>query len=781
MDDEDIYGKEFYRLNFSKAVEQKLLSDYKVLILTVREDTIDDSLRNKLKQFGGDIELDLSDAIKLIGCWRGLAGEIMPEDDVAEEVKKSLKPLHRAVAFTSLIKESKAFQQHFPTLIEEYLKTQEGLTQLHCKVEHVDGTQGAMERSKNIAWLKATPEKNECRILSNARCLCEGVDVPALDAVIFLQPKQSKVDIIQSVGRVMRAVKGKDYGYIILPVVIPPNQSADAALDNNERFQIVWNVLQAIRAHDDRFNIEINKIALDKTPEHIVVPPPMNIGGNKTAIQSGDADTPENPEKKSKDKNEKNDKPPEKQPEFNFDDKEFADAIYAKIVKKCGDKGYLEDWARIVADVANKYIDKLKYLADTDEHKPKFASLLDTLRENINANIDEQQAIELLAQHIVTKPIFDALFGSSEFSRNNPVSIGLDTAIGLLEDAQVDTLGGIKSLDNVYADIRNRIAGVKSSEGRQMVINNLYEKFFKNAFPKVSEQLGIVYTPIEVVDFILHSVDYILRKEFGGGFDAKGNDILDPFTGTGTFIVRLLKSGLISPKNLRHEYENEIHANEIVLLAYYIAAINIGNTFRECIENIGGSASAPLNKTENNHFPGIVWTDTFAMKLPEDADINENLPLFENKKRRKKQSRRIVKVIIGNPPYSAGQKSANDNNQNQKYPELDERVRQTYVETSTATNKNSLYDSYIKAFRWASDRIGDRGVIAFVSNGGWLDGNAMDGFRKALDKEFDDIYLFNCRGNARTSGETRRKEGGNFFGSGSRAPIVITVLVKKGK
>ncbi|MDE7088654.1 MAG: helicase, partial [Prevotella sp.] len=285
------------------------------------------------------------------------------------------------------------------------------------------------------------------------------------------------------------------------------------------------------------------------------------------------------------------------------------------------------------------------------------------------------------------------------------------------------------------------------------------------------------YTPVEVVDFIINSVGHILQKEFGRTLSDENVHILDPFTGTGTFITRLLQSGLISREALQHKYENEIHANEIVLMAYYIASINIENIYHDL-----------MGKDADYHsFDGICLTDTFQLgeDLEQDNESREALEeVFpQNSKRVKKQRNNPITVIIGNPPYSIGQKSANDNAQNQTYPILEKRIEDTYVTGSKASLNKSAYDSYIKAFRWASDRISTNrgGIIGFVTNGAWLDANGLDGMRKNLEKEFSSIYVFNLRGNQRTSGELSRKEGGKIFGSGSRTPIAITILVKKPK
>lgn len=283
------------------------------------------------------------------------------------------------------------------------------------------------------------------------------------------------------------------------------------------------------------------------------------------------------------------------------------------------------------------------------------------------------------------------------------------------------------------------------------------------------EKLGIVYTPVECVDFIIKSVEHLLQKEFGSSLTNKNVHILDPFTGTGTFIARLLQSGLIKPEDMERKYREEIHCNEIVLLAYYVADVNIETVFHEITK-----------RKDYLTYDGICLTDTFQINENDDA-LDETLAMQKNSARVKKQKKLPIRVIIGNPPYSVGQKSANDNAQNLKYKNLDRRIAETYAKNTSAGLSKSLYDTYIKAFRWASDRIPDDegGIVAFITNGAWLDGNAQDGLRKCFEDEFSSIYVLNLRGNQRTSGELSRREGGKIFGSGSRTPIAITILVKK--
>lgn len=742
MDDEKLYGKELHRLGFGEAVERDLLSDYKVMVLAVDENTVSKAFQSQILDASNELGLD--DAVKIIGCWNGLAKREPVAVVGGSGFGTDYEPMKRAVAFSRSIKDSKRITKLFSEILNYYPDGNEKTSDiLRCDAEHVDGTFNVLVRNEKLSWLKentGSDGQRVCRILSNAKCLSEGVDVPALDAVLFLNPRDSMVDVVQSVGRVMRKADGKKYGYIILPVGIPAGVEPEQALQDNKRYKVVWDVLQALRAHDDRFEAHINKLDLNKdSSDRIQV---IGVGGG------GDPEDLLSPTQLIMDL-----------PVI----EEWRNAIYAKVVQKCGSRKYWESWASDVANIAERQrtrITSLLATADSD-HRQLFEDFLEGLRENINPSISEDSAVEMLSQHLITKPVFDALFENYSFRKHNPVSASLDAVIELLQDQELES--DTQSLEKFYESVRARAKDIDNAEGKQRIVTELYDKFFKTAFPKTSDALGIVYTPIEVVDFIIHSANSALKAEFGASLSDQGVHVLDPFTGTGTFIVRLLQSGLIRPEDLENKYASELHANEIVLLAYYIAAINIEETYH----GLTGGSYQP--------FEGIVLTDTFQMGESE-GKWEGFLP--ENSERVKRQKATDIRVILGNPPYSVGQRDANDNNQNLKYGRLDSSIRRTYAELSTAVNKNSLYDSYIRAFRWASDRIKDKGIICFVSNGSFVDSNAMDGLRKTWTDEFSAICVFNLRGNQRTSGETSRKEGGKIFGSSSRTPIAITLLVK---
>jgi predicted helicase len=739
MDDEALYGPEFHRLGFGEAVNEDLLADYKVLILTVDEKYVARSFQSQVADENNEIKLD--DAVKIIGCWNGLAkrtgGDVDGLDFASDD-----RPMRRAVAFSRSIRESELLTSTFNDVLASFDDVNED--DLRCTVEHVDGKMNALVRYGKIEWLKAQSDENSCRILSNCRCLSEGIDVPSLDAVLFLNPRNSVVDVVQSVGRVMRKSPGKQYGYIILPVGIPSNVEPAKALSDNKRYKVIWQVLQALRAHDDRFNATINKMELNKKkPDNIMV---GTVGYDSDSGVNNRA---------------------ELSVQIAFDGlaEEWRDAIYAKIVTRVGERTYWEDWARDVSAIASRHTSRIKALLDnpTLPVRSEFEAFLQGLRYNLNQSITEDQAIDMLSQHLITKPVFDALFEDYSFAQHNPVSQVMQKMADALDAHSLET--ETESLQGFYESVRMRAEGIDNAEGRQKIITELYEKFFKLAFPMTAESLGIVYTPVELVDFIINSVEAALKSEFDLSLADKGVHVIDPFTGTGTFIARLLQSGLIGASDLARKYANELHANEIVLLAYYIAAINIEATYHG------------MTGREYRPFEGIVLADSFQMA--EDINSMDDVIFPENNERIVRQKAAKVWVVLGNPPYSVGQGSQNDDNQNLRYPTLDHAIEATYAAGSSAALKRNLYDSYIRAFRWATDRIGEKGIVCFVSNGSFIDFGFADGFRKALVEEFTSIYCFNLRGNQRTSGETSRREGGKIFGGGSRTPVAITLLVKR--
>lgn len=747
MDDESLYGSVFYRLGFGDAISHDILTDYKLMVLAVDETVVQKDMQKSLSDSENGLNID--DVGRIIGVWNGM----IKRESFADKV--SGEPMKRAIAFSRTIKDSQRLSAQFENVVNDYLNSEDGY---YVNVRHVDGSMNALEKNEALDWLASDdiPE-DSARILSNVRFLTEGIDVPNLDAIIFLSPRKSQVDIVQAVGRIIRKFEGKEYGYIILPIVVPAGETPETILDNNKTYDVIWQVLNALRSVDERFEATVNKLELNKQkPKNIQV---IGVGG-----------APDDPNF-----NDSYVKEPivAYQTELELEWEAVEGAIYGKIVQKVGDRRYLEDWSKDVADIARRHIQGIEFILEQNpDSQSAFDKFLHSLQHNINESIDQNQAIEMLAQHLITLPIFDALFGEYSFVKNNPVSSAMEQIVEEL--SQFGFEKEQKKLQPFYDSVRLRAEGIDNAQAKQKIIITLYDKFFSTGFKPTTERLGIVFTPVEVVDFIVKSVDVILRKHFGKTLASENVHILDPFTGTGTFITRtlyylksLMECGEITFADILRKYTQELHANEIVLLSYYIAAINIEAVFDEIN---GNEPYAP--------FEGIVLTDTF--ESTETEDTLDDSFFGTNDKRLKRQQEKPITAIIGNPPYSIGQTNANDNNKNISYPKLEKRLEETYVVKSSTTLTKGLYDSYVKAFRWASDRLKNQGVIGFVTNGNYLNTNSADGLRAGLYEEFNHLYIFNLRGDQRTLGEQSRREGGKIFGSGSRTPVAISILVKDG-
>ena len=788
MDDEEIYGPTFHTITFSQAVGLGSLVDYKVIVLSVEEDILERRAYSdyELVQMGG---LSVKNAAKVVGCWRALSkidlqGEVSMSDD--------RQPMRRAVGFAQIIEpnmkyldrtSSKRFTENFEATIEEFKDQQykklsaenKALCReaydlqypLKCQTRHIDGSMNSTEKDALLNWLREDPEDNVCKILFNVRCLSEGVDVPALDAVLFLSPRKSQVEVVQTVGRVMRVSPqtGKKRGYVIIPIVTPAGLDPSVALNNNADFDVVWQVLNALKSIDTEFGaiVDGQRNIIDSSKIEVVCVTNKKI----------------NRKPKTKDPQKISHKPRKKvqtlpeQGVLDFNHDEILEQeIRARIVKRVGNRREWGDWAEDVGKICQMQIKHInEVLSDPTKTKSRaaFESFKKELKATLNGNLTDDEVIEMLGQHVVTQPILDALFTVKngdeviyEFSKQNPIATAMTAMMNSLDKESMKL--ATKSLEDFYRSVRNRTRTIKTAADRQLLIKELFEKFFKAAFPKQQEKLGIVYTPIEIVDFINQSVADLLKKEFNCNIGDKGIHVLDPFSGTGTFIARLMQSGLIPKEQLPNKFEHELHANEIVPLAYYVASMNIEGIFHELCPN---EVYRP-NKV-------MIWTDTFANNRQSDIF---NTTLGENNARLAELNRQDIRVIVGNPPYSVGQESQNDDNQNEHYDELDARLTETYVARTDSTLKGKLYDSYIRAYRWASDRIGKKGIIGFVTNAGWLETSSADGMRKCMVEEFNSIYIYHLKGNQRTSGERSRQEGGKVFGEGSRAPVAIVFLLK---
>ena len=773
MDDQETYGPVFFRLGFGQAVKENLLTDYKVIILTVSEEEVSGQYQT-IAEMGGELNLDT--AAKLTGCWNALAKRKNRGSDV--DYGEDSAPMRRAVAFCKDIKASKQVTDQFPDLVNgpfglSDLSNDDASDNLQVECRHVDGTMNAAVRAREMDWLTegaGTDEVPVCRILTNARCLSEGVDVPTLDAVLFLSPRKSQVDVIQAVGRVMRRAEGKDFGYIILPVAVPAGIAPEHVLDDNKRFQVVWQVLKALRAHDERLDAAINSMELNgQGPENIIVEQVSLEKANKQDDPLGG--TAPDGDKAGAGSSESGVDGVAQgiQGQLTLLPSDWKESVFGQIVKKVGSSLYWEDWSKDIATVAERYIHLIEQLLEDPERQDAFQEFVNALRATLNPAVDNESSVEMLAQHILTAPLFDAMFPDHSFSKQNPVSRAMNTILEMLTDHSMIE-NERKDLDAFYRAMVERIEAVHTLAGKQEIMRTLYDRFFSQAFPRMSERLGIVFTPVEVVDFIIRSADDAMRTAFGQTLGDPGVAIIEPFAGTGTFVARLLQLGVIPPEALERKYKHEIFANEFVLLSYYIASINIEQVYHQVRTEQGVDEGYV-------EFPGMTLTDTFQLHEG-DGTITEDFEgLAANNERAKAEKDSAITVIVMNPPYSSGQNSANDNNQNLAYPRLDERIADTYAAKSTGANKNSLYDSYFRALRWASDRIGERGVIAFVSNSSFVDGNSADGVRLSLQEEFSQIFIYNLRGGIRGKmGDAAKREGGNVFPI--QTGVAITILVK---
>ncbi len=784
MNNPEVYGRICHRLSFGAAVDQGLLTDYKLVVMQIDQSMLPQSIL--LYAMSNANEIDVPDAARFLGVWKALfdrthAGGVMDLEGADSGQDDAQRVLHHAIAFAANISASKLLSNEFQHVVDAYLQGTEPALALpadarHVRIDvkHVDGTMTAPQRAELLDWLAEKDDEDTCHVLSNARCLAEGIDVPDLDAVIYLSKRRSKVDIIQSVGRVMRTSPGKKYGYIIIPIFVPEGTDPGTALSSSREYGRIWDVVSALRSHDERLDAKINSASLgDSEPLKKVVEfevldsSRLNKAKNiphRTHPIGEDAHDEDREPSGSHDQGDSG------QSQLILGDNDeslqkMARAIRAQIVRKCGTKIYWSEWSGDVGAVTRSRSDQIRSLvAEPGEAADAFGEFLAGLRDTLNPDYDADRAVDVLAQHEVTRPIFDALFNQDQVREGNPIVAGIERALSALYDAGLESSLDSPELTDLYSQVRVIASQVQSDTAKQNLIKELYNDFFAAAFKDTAEELGIVYTPVEVVDAQLHMVQRALQREFGESLGDRGVHVLDGFAGTGTYLSRLIEDPTLIPdEDLPYKYDHDLHSNEIVPLAATIMDINIEQSYHARM----GGAYRP--------FPGALLCDTF--QLGEEDNVIDRRTFLENSDRIEEQVGTDITVIVGNPPYRAGDKD-NTGNQNAKYNTLDSRVTDTYVARSSARLTISLYDSYIRAFRWASDRIGDAGIVCFVSNGGWLKGDAAAGVRRCFCEEFNSIYVYNLRGNQRTQGEESRREGGKIFDSGSRATIAITLLVK---
>ena len=842
MDDDAVYGPRFFKMAFSDAIDHGLLTDYRVLVVGKRAGSNElsdayvevlrtEDARRKSSARGGLVAEGY--ATKLLGVLDALAAPKTVRSDPqrmsGQIAPQTGAPLRSAILFAStvakskLVGESGAFAEllgndhSLLSAISDDLRAKsraEGEAQpiLHIETDHMDGNTRADVRARQLSWLRAASAAQDplqyagsdgegrgqvqgdggdqrgatCRVLANAKVLSEGVDVPALDAVVFMDPRKSTIDITQAVGRAIRRAEGKELGYIVIPVVVPEGtqMTSEEVLAGSD-FSTVWEVVRALRSHDDRVDHWLNGVGT-KPPIDVIAPD----DGDSDAEDADDAD------------------PAVDQLALDLQIKQRLEReVFSKMVDLCGDRQMWPTWGKNAAKVCDQVRDRLSgELLAPMEAQQEFETFLTAIRETAGERITYHDAQEMVAQHVVTIPIFDALFADSGFAKENPMSKAMDRLLAALaqHSGHIDAdnaanLAGfdlaeqvfgaeLAPLTRAYRTMRSMLSDDITPAQKVDLMRQIYDGFFAHAMEDVTKRLGIVYTPVEIVDFMVRATDAICRKHFGKGLTAEGVHILDPFVGTGTFIHQILTikgaddRPIIRREDLARKYRHELHATDLVLLAYYVAALKI---------EAGMESRDGFDDGQFQQFENIVYGDTF---LQNDAISSSRLEgTDDNTLIAQMQSQLPIRVIMSNPPWSAGQKRANDDNPNIGYPEIEQRVRDTYGkrhrEVTGQGSGKSGGNLYVEAIRWASDRVGDPlpttarrrpeapGVVAFVHPNSLATGTSLAGMRAALRDEFSDIYVINLRGDAYKQGEEFKREGDKLFGGGSRNGVQITFLV----
>ena len=666
MDNLDVYGPTFSTISFYDAVhgEVPVLSDFKVKIAVLPEDRAVE-YTGILDQMQSDSEDEkrqaklLEHKAKYTAAWHGM---LKPDDDVDPKINK---PLQKIIVFTNNISDSMVFAgksektEHgsFKSIAKEYNKRFDVVQKV--ETEHIDGSMRSYMRRTHLDWLDASHKNlRETRIVSNARCLSEGVDVPSLDGVVFMSPKHSTVDVVQSVGRVMRKSPDKRYGYIILPVVVPGGDKAEEILDNS-RFKHVWDVMNALRSHDPRLIAEMSIAGLAKPGRRVRHLPP------RVSVDFLGID-------------------PEKEKELYGD---LISLMTSRLVKKVGNVNYVQKYGTKMGAYAREAEKIVKEKYEKELHaKERINHFHNSMQKLISDSISLSDVVGMIADHVILKVVFDRLF-AKEFASNNPVSKKLDSILKQLGLGHI-----LAELGDFYEDVRRETDIINSipdknqrHETRQNFLKEIYNSYMSAAH-KDSIDKGIVYTPTELVDFIINSTQDILWKNMNKTLGDTNVQILEPFAGTGTFLTRLIDSGLID-RSLQTKYLNGMFANEIKLLAYYIASVNIETTYENRMKELGRDYTY-------KPFPNISYTDTFSQN-PYEWDPN-HLGLVRKewgvddeyvealKGRISKQNRQCIEVILSNPPWGVAPKSnLKSNGRNHTKPghteyEISERIESTY-------------------------------------------------------------------------------------------------------
>lgn len=587
--------------------------------------------------------------------------------------------------------------------------------------------------------------------------MSEGVDVPSLDGVVFMSPKRSTVDVVQSVGRVMRKSKNKSYGYIILPVVVPGGDKAEEILDNS-RFKHVWDVMNALRSHDPRLIAEMSIAGLAKSGSRRL---PPRVSVDFLGID------------------------PEKEQQLYGD---LVALMTSRLVKKVGNVNYVQKYGTKMGAYAREAEAIVKEKYEKESHaKEKIDRFHNSMKKLISDSISLSDTVGMIADHVILKVVFDRLF-AAEFASNNPVSKKLDSILKQLGLGHI-----LAELGDFYEDVRRETDIINTipdknhrHETRQNFLKEIYNNYMSAAHKDAIDK-GIVYTPTELVDFIINSTQDILKKNMHKTLGDENVQILEPFAGTGTFLTRLIDSGMLD-RSLQKKYLDGMFANEVKLLAYYIASVNIETTYKNRMNELGRDYTYVP-------FPNISYTDTFSQN-PHEWDPNrmglvrkewgvDDEYIEALKGRISKQNRQCIEVIMSNPPWGVAPKSTPKPKSGHNYKkvehteyEISERIESTYG-TKTSVGKKKLHDWYVRALRWTSDRIGRCGVVGFVINGSILRSQSFAGVRAFLHDEFDEIYCFDVRGDAIAGNDGRNVfEYSGKAAGGTKSSVAIMFLIK---
>ena len=797
MDDEKMFGPVFYRISFAEAVdgktvdgvplradEQPMLSDYQIHVVAVSRDFRWQSARSegvgmewenipgyepqgKKNTETGKREpaLSLSDGVRLAGTWDALATPYSTKVDSDRPAGKTDEelgsPAGTALLYANKVPRSKEVAMVWAELASRQAAVDEDPSgYLKLEVNHVDGNTNAAERTVRINRLRTVADVPQptgdqspvCEVLTNVKVLTEGVDVPGLDAVVFLDPKTSEVDITQAVGRAMRTTDRKTEGHIVIPVVIDEGETDPEQRLAQSEFANVASVVRALRSHDDRVDYWVSDPAVCQLKGPIMV---RVIGSDDTTRSTTWA---------------------MEQMQF-----QLTRQLASVIVDRVGDKKMWPRWGQRAAKVCADVRSRLKSALEDQICRQAFNELIDELNKVMGGRVECDQTQEMVAQHIVTIPVFDAMF-HGKFAQINPISIRISQLLDVLKSRSIDFSGDLAPLQRAYDRIGEVFEAAEEVDKKTDVLREIYDGFFKEAMPDAVKQLGIVYTPVQIVDFMIRSATAICEKEFSTHISDSDVQIYDPFCGTGTFPTRLLatldKSGKpIVPDGRLEDTWNNLYGSELVMLAYYLSALQTEETYRRRVNDREGQ------DPDYQPWKGLVLQDTFSSgrlgggrgQQRKLIDAQDN-----NVARAARLDRTPVDIIFSNPPWIAGARIAGQVGR-MRFPAIEARVKETYGKKRQGGK--ALGNLYVLAIRWATDQLDkepvERGkMIGFVHPNSLSDGPSLAGVRETLREEFTDIYVVNLRGNAYKSGDEFRKEGDKIFGGGSRNGVQITFLVK---